>query len=200
MHPDRQARIQPAPAQSEVKKTRHGRANLKGSRKLIIKGKLKPVKEIKFDDDARRDYLTGFSKRKNERREYARQKAQLREREERNELRAHLRQSRQEQAEANVRAARQAYGEIDADTEEADGDALEPARYMTDEMTTTVSIEPFDVTEQDEEPKRQRQPKKVSIAVPGPSQKAYVPKKPTPKRKDRLKRPRQSSAQKKQRK
>lgn len=112
--------------------------------------------EIKFDEDARRDFLTGFRKRKQARIEKGREKAKQREKEERKVMRTQAREERKKQAAENVKAERIAYGAAEAsdeDEEEDIGDGSEvdgeddeerQAAYNTESHHTTVTIEEFD--------------------------------------------------------
>ncbi|KAI1776100.1 nucleolar protein 12-domain-containing protein [Hypoxylon cercidicola] len=124
------------------------------------------VEEIKFDNDSRADYLTGFHKRKLQRAKNAQEQAAKKAREEKIEFRKHLREGRKREVEEHVqhvnailKEAQQA-GYIDgeeASDEEAeewggfqDTPALEPVdheeEYIDEERYTTVTIESVNVS------------------------------------------------------
>lgn len=108
--------------------------------------------EIKFDEDARRDFLTGFRKRKQARIEKGRDKAKQREKDERKLMRTQAREERKKQAAENVKAERIAYGAVASDDEEGEGDEEEEedeeeqrqSAYNSELHHTTVTIEEFD--------------------------------------------------------
>ncbi|KAI9569741.1 nucleolar protein 12-domain-containing protein, partial [Boletus coccyginus] len=70
------------------------------------------IKEIVFDDEARRSFLTGFHKRKVARREQAKKKAQLREKQERLETRREHRRALAERAARNAAEVERSYGAL----------------------------------------------------------------------------------------
>ncbi|KAI9059111.1 hypothetical protein FKP32DRAFT_1580175 [Trametes sanguinea] len=76
------------------------------------KAKREQIKEIVFDDDARREFLTGFHKRKLAKKEEAKRKAKEREKQERLEARREHRRMLAEQAAKNAEEAERAYGGI----------------------------------------------------------------------------------------
>ncbi|RPD78533.1 hypothetical protein L226DRAFT_531875 [Lentinus tigrinus ALCF2SS1-7] len=76
------------------------------------KAKREQVKEVLFDDAARREFLTGFHKRKLQKKELAKKKAQDREKQERLEARREHRRLLAEQAKKNAAEAERAYGGI----------------------------------------------------------------------------------------
>ncbi|KAK9895746.1 hypothetical protein P389DRAFT_195878 [Cystobasidium minutum MCA 4210] len=122
----------------------------RGARKLKQTGRKKPApKEVLFDDDARREFLTGFSKRKQEKKEAARLRAIAREKEEAKQLRQQLRDTRKKQAQENVEAATQFYGGAPLDPKALMGDnESEPEEpqeqeYSGDEIVSHVIIEDF---------------------------------------------------------
>ncbi|PCH43489.1 hypothetical protein WOLCODRAFT_153539 [Wolfiporia cocos MD-104 SS10] len=76
------------------------------------RAKKEQIKEVVFDDNARREYLTGFHKRKLEKKEAAKKKAQEKERLERLEARREKRQLLAERAARNAADAERLYGGI----------------------------------------------------------------------------------------
>ncbi|KAG9074468.1 hypothetical protein FS749_013974, partial [Ceratobasidium sp. UAMH 11750] len=68
------------------------------------------VKEIVFDEEARRDYLTGFQKRNAEKKKAAKAKAAQREKAEHLEERRQMRKDLKERARTNFEAVEKAYG------------------------------------------------------------------------------------------
>ncbi|KAJ3354188.1 hypothetical protein GGF32_002658 [Allomyces javanicus] len=104
--------------------------------------------EIKWDDDARKDYLTGFHKRKVELKKKRVEYAKLRERKERNEHRA---EKRRALAEFARRMEQERQGGLtnpslsdDEDSHDADAKAAKAAaavaEYANDQMHTTVTV------------------------------------------------------------
>ncbi|TFK85556.1 hypothetical protein K466DRAFT_576821 [Polyporus arcularius HHB13444] len=84
------------------------------------KAKREQIKEVLFDDTARREFLTGFHKRKLEKKEQAKKKAQEREKQDRLEARREHRRMLAEQAKKNAADTERAYGAIvdsDSDSE-----------------------------------------------------------------------------------
>ncbi|KAI0852250.1 nucleolar protein 12-domain-containing protein [Daldinia vernicosa] len=128
------------------------------------------VEEIKFDNDARSDYLTGFHKRKLQRIKNAQEQAAQRARQEKIEIRKKLREDRKREVEEHVqnvnailKQAREAgyVGGEEASDDEADKEADEwggfqdtPAlesvdheeEYIDEERYTTVTIESVSVS------------------------------------------------------
>ncbi|KAI0600506.1 nucleolar protein 12-domain-containing protein [Biscogniauxia sp. FL1348] len=133
------------------------------------------VEEIKFDDEARVDYLTGFHKRKVQRAKQAQEQAAKKARQDKIEFRKQLREDRKRQAEEHVqhvetmlKEARQA-GYIDGgdDDDDGEGDSGDEARewggfqdvpaaqedmvdheeeYIDEERYTTVTVESVSVS------------------------------------------------------
>ncbi|KAJ1955117.1 hypothetical protein IWQ62_005601 [Dispira parvispora] len=105
------------------------------------------VQAIKFDTDARKEFLTGFSKRKKERRRKAEEKRAEREKEERRELRKERKRNLKAQIEENI-AQQRAYFGIEDDPEDPDqvdsGDAAveqpDVTEYQTPNTLTTVTV------------------------------------------------------------
>ncbi|KJA29039.1 hypothetical protein HYPSUDRAFT_33549 [Hypholoma sublateritium FD-334 SS-4] len=111
------------------------------------------VKEVIFDDDARREFLTGFHKRKLAKAEAARAKAKQREKEERQESRREQRRHLREKALENAAHVEKAYGattdaDLEADDSEDDtwaGIQPEDAEFEDEETLATVTVvEDFD--------------------------------------------------------
>ncbi|KAF7321669.1 hypothetical protein MKEN_00688300 [Mycena kentingensis (nom. inval.)] len=105
------------------------------------------INEIVFDEDARREFLTGFHKRKVAKADAARKKAAERERQERLETRREQRRELRQRAIENAAAVEKAYGAQDdgEDEEEWAGvpDKLEE-EYEDEELLATVVVEDFD--------------------------------------------------------
>ncbi|KAH9485054.1 Ribosomal RNA-processing protein 17 [Psilocybe cubensis] len=109
------------------------------------------LKEVIFDDAARREFLTGFHKRKLAKAEAARAKAKEREKQERLESRREQRQALREQAAQNAAQVEKAYGGVVEDEEwtgisVSDQDGKEHAdEYEDEEVLATVTVvEDFD--------------------------------------------------------
>jgi len=131
---------------------RGGSSGRKRSNGVPSKGRMPTVKEVVFDDDARREYLTGFSKRKKEKKDAAKERALAKGREEKLEMRKQIRDARKEQAAANIAQAREYYGDDAEDgaleagasgSAEDDDDDDEPQEqaFENDEMTSRVVIQ-----------------------------------------------------------
>ncbi|XXH00278.1 hypothetical protein Hte_006620 [Hypoxylon texense] len=126
------------------------------------------IEEIKFDNDSRADYLTGFHKRKLQRVRNAQEQAAKRAREEKIELRKRVREDRKREVEEHVQAVnailKQAQeagyvgGEEEDEDEEETGEwggfqdtpPLEPVdheeEYIDEERYTTVTVESVNVS------------------------------------------------------
>ncbi|KAK0212768.1 nucleolar protein 12-domain-containing protein [Desarmillaria ectypa] len=76
------------------------------------RAKREQIKEILFDDNARREFLTGFHKRKLAKAEAARKKAAEREKQQRQEVRREQRRMLRERAAENAAQVESAYGAI----------------------------------------------------------------------------------------
>ncbi|KAK0461191.1 nucleolar protein 12-domain-containing protein [Desarmillaria tabescens] len=76
------------------------------------RAKREQIKEIIFDDNARREFLTGFHKRKLAKAEAARKKAAEREKQQRQEVRREQRRMLRERAAENAAQVESAYGAI----------------------------------------------------------------------------------------
>ncbi|SCV74001.1 BQ2448_6431 [Microbotryum intermedium] len=134
--------------------------------------KVKKVKEVVFDPDARKEFLTGFSKRKKAREAAVRNKAIDREKHELREMRRSVRSSikhrnglsmmireeRKERAAQNVRNAKAMYGDAGGSDDEnlfgsdddLDLDADDPSAptttFESTDLVTTVALEPFSLS------------------------------------------------------
>ncbi|KAF9501603.1 hypothetical protein BDN71DRAFT_1426687 [Pleurotus eryngii] len=109
-------------------------------------------KEITFDEEARREFLTGFHKRKLAKQTAARQKAIEREKQQHLEARREQRKALREQAAANAAQVEKAYGGMQDDDDDWDGISRlkedEEAEYEGEELVATVTIvDDFDPTE-----------------------------------------------------
>ncbi|KAG6832639.1 hypothetical protein H0H92_014475 [Tricholoma furcatifolium] len=119
------------------------------------KAKRDHVKEILFDDDARREFLTGFHKRKVAKAEAAKKKALEREKQERQETRREQRRMLRERALENAAEVESAYHELLGNAEDAadewtgiptvDKGKQKEEEYEDEEITATVTVvEDFD--------------------------------------------------------
>lgn len=123
------------------------------------------IKELVFDEDARREFLTGFHKRKLAKKEEAKKRAILREKQQRLELRRERRRALAERAARNAAQVEKACGAIADDDDDAgesvDDDASEIGEeYEGEEQLATVTVvEDFDPAallfheEQEQQPK-----------------------------------------------
>ncbi|KAH8078048.1 nucleolar protein 12-domain-containing protein [Cristinia sonorae] len=132
-------------------------AALTKSHKIIAskkRARREQVKEVTFDEDARRDFLTGFHKRKVQKKEEAKKKAQEREKQERLEARREQRRMLAERAAENAEQVEKAYrqaitGEDSADEDsgtvftsgaEDKGHSLVDEEYEDEEHLATVTV------------------------------------------------------------
>ncbi|WFD44194.1 hypothetical protein MPSI1_002860 [Malassezia psittaci] len=102
--------------------------------------------EVAFDEDARREYLTGFSKRKQQRKQHAEEVRQARIREEIKQSRRDAAQARKEQAAENVRAERRALGLLsddDDDEPQPDSALHEEHDFEDEERLAHVTVQEF---------------------------------------------------------
>ncbi|KAJ2928291.1 hypothetical protein H1R20_g8792, partial [Candolleomyces eurysporus] len=121
--------------------------------------KRRQLAEVVFDDEARREFLTGFHKRKKAKTEAARKKAKERERQDRLQDRRERRQALREQAQENAHKVEQAYAAAilgDAVDDDAGDDdewhgvtpssaTEKDAQYQGEEVVATVTVvEDFD--------------------------------------------------------
>jgi len=117
----------------------------KNRRKLLpSKGRIKQVDKILFDEDARREYLTGFHKRKVEKKEAEKKAAIAKQKRIRRETRAENRKTLAERARENMRLVESAYGRVSdgSDSEESRSASghFDPIEYEGEEQTATVTV------------------------------------------------------------
>ncbi|KAK7005608.1 nucleolar protein 12-domain-containing protein [Favolaschia claudopus] len=121
------------------------------------RAKAAQIKEILFDDDARREFLTGFHKRKVAKADAARKKAVEREKQERLEARREQRRELRERAIENAAQVEQAYGATVDDLNEDEewtgisaavgkgkGKQMEEEYEDEDMLATVTVVEDFD--------------------------------------------------------
>ncbi|KAI0540976.1 nucleolar protein 12-domain-containing protein [Xylaria digitata] len=130
------------------------------------------IDEIKFDDDARAEYLTGFHKRKLQRSKHAQEQAAERARLEKIEARKQLREDRKREVEEHVQSVNEALkqaaqagyikGDDEEEEEEGEGGSSEDDRaeewggfrdtvdheeeYVDEDRYTTVTVESVNVS------------------------------------------------------
>ncbi|TFL01520.1 nucleolar protein 12-domain-containing protein [Pterulicium gracile] len=120
--------------------------------------KREQIPEVTFDEDARREFLTGFHKRKLAKANAARKKAQDREKQERQETRRENRRTLREQASENAAQVEAAYGNLAASHDDDEWEGLgrsgkgkgkaKDEEYETEETIATVTVvEDFDPDE-----------------------------------------------------
>ncbi|ORY28293.1 hypothetical protein BCR39DRAFT_535334 [Naematelia encephala] len=110
------------------------------------------IEEIKFDDEARREWLSGFSKRKKAKLEERRARAKKRDHEAHLEERREARKELRERAAENVKTVRKALGLADEDQESSEAGPSSPLPkedeeevYSDDDQQATITItEDFD--------------------------------------------------------
>ncbi|KAJ7647225.1 nucleolar protein 12-domain-containing protein [Roridomyces roridus] len=114
------------------------------------------VKEVLFDDEARREFLTGFHKRKLAKADAARKKAVEREKQERQESRREQRRHLRERAIANATEVEKAYGADDGHSDQDEWGGISDVadkgkgrqmeeEYEDEDMLATVTVvEDFD--------------------------------------------------------
>ncbi|KAI0885246.1 nucleolar protein 12-domain-containing protein [Annulohypoxylon maeteangense] len=183
------------------------------------------LEEIKFDNDARSDYLTGFHKRKLQRIKNAQEQASQRARQEKIEFRKQIREERKREVEEHVqnvnailKEAQQAgyVGEETAEDEAEEWggfqDTLAPEpidheeEYIDEERYTTVTIESVNVSkdgltssrpeESSGEEDEDDAARRDSQHPPGSQEKTRPPKKKKPKFRYETKSERQLSQRK----
>ncbi|TNY22412.1 nucleolar protein 12-domain-containing protein [Rhodotorula diobovata] len=160
--------------------------------------KIKRVKEVVFDPDARKEYLTGFSKRKKAKQAERRNRAISREKDALRQMRTQVREQRKEQAAHNVRMAKEAYGDADGDEEDDDdesgsedgsgsgsgsdsdadgGDERELAFEAPDGDLATVVVEPLSLSRSPTPEPLPPAPSTSSAPKPRPAQQTSMYKK-----------------------
>ena len=104
---------------------------------------------VVFDEDARREYLTGFSRRKTQRRQAAHAHVQHLIRDEIRQARLAAAEARKRQAAENVRAERLAYGLADDRAQQDDDDdTLNRERdFESDEHRAHVTVQTLELDE-----------------------------------------------------
>ncbi|KAI0818480.1 nucleolar protein 12-domain-containing protein [Trametes gibbosa] len=112
------------------------------------KAKREQIKEVLFDDSARREFLTGFHKRKLQKKENAKNKALEREKQERLEARREQRRMLAEQAAKNVEEVERAYGGIVDDDSDSDWDGLGESSTSKGKAKVSAEQEEFEDEEQ----------------------------------------------------
>ncbi|PAV18677.1 required for cell viability rrp17 [Pyrrhoderma noxium] len=139
--------------------------------KAKARAKKGQIESVVFDDDARREFLTGFRKRKLQKKEAAKSKAKERERQERLQARKEMRQQLKEQAEKNARMVEGAFGNEDYGSDDEfsgisdldKGKEKATQEYEDEEQLATVTVvEEFD-------PDTLRHPTALSRSSPPPS-------------------------------
>nr|GAT56799.1 predicted protein [Mycena chlorophos] len=104
------------------------------------------ITEIVFDEDARREFLTGFHKRKVAKADAARKKAAERERQERLEARRQQRRDLRQRALENAAQVESAYGATANDSEDDEWEGISKKieeEYEDEQMFATVVVEDF---------------------------------------------------------
>lgn len=102
--------------------------------------RLQQVPEISWDDDSRRDYLTGFHKRKMQRKKDAQAKAMVLMRAEKIQQRSDRKAAEEEMLQHNKRVKLAAEVDLDDDEHAADGDQQEVAEKLPREYHTFTSV------------------------------------------------------------
>ncbi|KAL0577312.1 hypothetical protein V5O48_004668 [Marasmius crinis-equi] len=116
------------------------------------RAKREQVKEVLFDEHARREFLTGFHKRKVAKADAARKKAAEREKQERLETRREQRRMLKQQAAENAAQVEKAYGATLSDEAEWTGISATPDDHIEEEqeyedeevLATVAVVEDFD--------------------------------------------------------
>ncbi|UZJ57421.1 hypothetical protein CBS101457_006741 [Exobasidium rhododendri] len=139
----------------------------------------KPEAAVVFDDSSRREYLTGFHKRKQAKITKGKEKAKERLKQEHKSMRTELRESRKKMAAENVDAEKKAYGdegELEEESDESDDGeennddraASIPSAFETDQHHTTVTIQELNMDGSEVKPKKApvRKAKVVKESLP----------------------------------
>lgn len=128
---------------------------------------------VVFDEDARREYLTGFSKRKTQRRQAAHAHVQSLIRDEIRQARLAAADARKRQAAENVRAEKLAYGMADESDLEDEDDRQDTERdFESDEHRAHVTVQTLDLEEDVPQPAPTAPPKAAPKAAPPAAPKA----------------------------
>ncbi|KAL1945649.1 hypothetical protein VTO73DRAFT_1651 [Trametes versicolor] len=112
------------------------------------RAKREQIKEVVFDDTARREFLTGFHKRKLQKKEYAKAKAIEREKQERLEARREHRRNLAERAIKNAEETERAYGGIVEDESDSDWDGIADASTSKGKRKASEELEEYEDEEQ----------------------------------------------------
>lgn len=130
---------------------------------------------VVFDEDARREYLTGFSKRKTQRRQAAHAHVQHLIRDEIRQARLAAADARKRQAAENVRAEQLAYGAADdraPQDDDDDDDQEEMERdFESDEHRAHVTVQTLELDEDAPRPA----PRAAAPTPPPPPRKTTAP-------------------------
>ncbi|EME80378.1 uncharacterized protein MYCFIDRAFT_63476 [Pseudocercospora fijiensis CIRAD86] len=118
-----------------------------------------PIEELTFNPEARQEYLTGFSKRKQARKDHAKEVAIKREKEEKIKERKALREQKKQEVEEHVQAVNEELKKqnalINGDESEDDFEGFENTEgaaeevlpsdeeYVDEDKYTTVTVEPM---------------------------------------------------------
>lgn len=122
---------------------------------------------VLFDEDARREYLTGFSKRKTQRRQAAHAHVQNLIRDEIRQARLAAADARKRQAAENVRAEKLAYGIADESEQQDEDDRQDTEQdFESDEHRAHVTVQTLDLEDNFSQPAPPPPLNAVSKAAP----------------------------------
>ncbi|KAL4400348.1 rRNA binding protein [Malassezia pachydermatis] len=126
-------------------RTTKAKGKAKSTHGHVPRRRFEKKQTISFDEDARREYLTGFSKRKQQRKQAAHEFVQKKIREEIKKSRQAAAEARKQRAAENVRAERRAYGldtdDEDEEEEEAPAPMNEERDFENEERYAHVTIQ-----------------------------------------------------------
>ncbi|KXS95044.1 hypothetical protein AC578_127 [Pseudocercospora eumusae] len=156
-----------------------------------------PIEELTFDPEARQEYLTGFSKRKQARKDHAKEVAIKREKEEKIKERRALREQKKQEVEEHVQAVNEELKKqnalINGDESEGDFEGFDETsakeegvaeevlpsdeEYVDEDKYTTVTVEPMGEESEDEDDEADKAKAEAATAVkkPEPSAKKKRP-------------------------
>ncbi|KDQ09059.1 hypothetical protein BOTBODRAFT_37436 [Botryobasidium botryosum FD-172 SS1] len=124
-----------------------------------------PVREVLFDEEARREYLTGFHKRKLARQEAGRARDLEKRRLEHLQTRREHRRALAQRAAENAKKIEKAYGRTDSDSEWGGSEDMQPKpaeelEFEDGEKLATVTVvEDFDIGDiNDSSPSHEHRP------------------------------------------
>ena len=126
---------------------------------------------ITWDDDARKEFITGFRKRKNERRQHARQKIAEEVRQEKIEMRREQREAFRSMNSVGIGVS-----DDDDDGDGGDDDApadAEVATYAFQDTLTTTVVAPMNFGDDEPEVEDERPPEERGEAAPKPKPKVF---------------------------